>query len=259
MVERTTNFTGELYKVGMLWSEPERNLPNSCSLALGQIHSLERRFQRDPNFGKNWYLLHHSVLNPNEPGKVRRVCDAASKLKEVCISEKLLARPDLLHVLIETAFRCREGLIALAADIEAMFLQVQIPEQDRSCLRFLRRPITNELVQIYEHQRHVFGAMSSSTCAKYALKRVGIYNEGMYQTAAKPIQNNYYMDDFIKSVDTPEGVIEPFSQLRHLLSNQKLELKKAFKAIPADLKSISNKNYVEIEPNFEGPSVLGLQ
>ena len=49
MLESTTKFTGERYEVGMLWSDPEPNLPNNYSSALGQLHSLERRFQRDPN------------------------------------------------------------------------------------------------------------------------------------------------------------------------------------------------------------------
>ena len=125
--------------------------------------------------------------------------------------DKLLAGPDLLHGLIGTIFRFREGPIDLTADIESMFLQVQVPEQDRSCLRFLWRPRTNEPVQIYEYQRHVFGAKSSPTCANYTLKRVGLDNEEMYPIAAKAIQNNFYMDDFIKSVETPEEAIEVFN------------------------------------------------
>ena len=88
-------------------------------------------------FGKEWYLPHHPVLNPNKPGKVRRVCIAASKYTDICLNDKLLAGPDLLNGLIGTIFRFREGPIALTADIESMFLQVQVPEQDRSCLRFL--------------------------------------------------------------------------------------------------------------------------
>ena len=48
-LEITTKFTGERYEVGMLWSEPEPNLPNNYGSALGQLYSLERRFQRDPN------------------------------------------------------------------------------------------------------------------------------------------------------------------------------------------------------------------
>ena len=206
------------------------------------------------------------VLNPNKPGKVRRVCNAVSKYKEVCLNDKLLAGPDLLHGLIETIFRFREGPIALTADIESMFLQVQVPEQDRSCLRFLWRPRTNEPVQIYEYQSHVFGAKISPTCANYALKRVGLDNEKEYPIAAKAIQNNFYMDGFIKSVETPEEAIEVFNQLQPLLSQHGFELKKwisnkdaVTEAIPEDLKSISNTKQVVVEPSTEGSSVLGLQ
>ena len=45
-LETTTKFTGEQYEAGMLWSEPEPNLPNNYGSALGQLYSLERRFQR---------------------------------------------------------------------------------------------------------------------------------------------------------------------------------------------------------------------
>ena len=270
MLESTTKFTGERYKVGKLWSEPEPNLPNNYSSALGQLYSLERRFQRDPNlknlyqqsidtdvekgfvkildesevkgtFGKEWYLPHHPVLNPNKPGKLRRICNAASKYKEVCLNDKLLAGPDLLHGLIGTIFRF-------------------------SCLRFLWRPRTDEPVQIYEYQRHVFGAKSSPTCANYALKRLGLDNEKEYPIAAKAIQNNFYMDDFIKSVEIPEEAIEVFNQLQPLPSQHGFELKKwisnndaVTEAIPEDLKSISNTKQVEVEPSTEGSSVLGLQ
>ena len=178
------------------------------------------------SFVKEWYLPHHPVLNPNNSGKVRRVCNAASKYKEICLNDKLLAGPDLLHGLVGTIFRFREGPIALTADIESMFLQVQVPEQDRSCLRFLWSLRTNEPVHIYKYQRHLFGAKSFPTCANYNLKRVGLDNEKEYPIAAKAIQNNFYMDDFIKSIETPEEAIEVFNQLQSLLSQHGFELKK---------------------------------
>ena len=211
-------------------------------------------------------MPHHQVLNPTKPGNVRLVYNAASKYKEVCLNDKLLAGPNLLHGLIGTIFRFREGPIALTADIESMFLQVQFPEQDRSCLSFLWRPRTNEPVQIYEYQRHVFGAKSSPTCANQALKRVGLDNEREYPNATKAIQNNFYMDDFIKSKETAEEAIEVFNQLQTLLSRHGFELKKwissndaVTEAIPENLKSISSTKQVEVEPNTEGSSVLELQ
>ena len=167
--------------------------------------------------------------------------------------------------MIGKKFRFREGPIALTADIQSMFLQVQFPEQDRSCLRFFWHPRTNEHVQIYEYHRHVFGGKSSSVCAIYALKQVGLDNEKEY-LIAKAIQNNFYKDDFIKSVETIEEAIELFNQLQTLLSQHGFEKKKWIsnndaitKAIPEDLKSISNTKQVEVEPNTEGSLVLGLQ
>ena len=217
-------------------------------------------------FGKVRYLPNHPVLNPNKPGKVRRVCNAASKYKEVCLNDNLLAGPDLLHGLTGTIFRFREGPIALTADIESICLQVQVPEQDRSCLRFLFRPRTNKPVQINEYQRHVFGANRSPNCANCALKRVGLDNEEMYPVAAKAMQNNFYMDDFIKSVETPQEAIEVFNQRKLPLSQGGIELKKwisindgVTEAIQEKMKSISNTKQVELEPNTEGSSVLGLK
>ena len=49
MLEVTKNFTGERYEVEMLWTESEPNLRNNYSSTLGQLYSLEQKFQRDPN------------------------------------------------------------------------------------------------------------------------------------------------------------------------------------------------------------------
>ena len=61
------------------------------------------------------------------------------------------------------------------------------------------------------------------------------------------------MDDFIKSVETPEEAIKVFKQLQPLLSKPGFELKKwitnsdvVTNAIPEDLRSISNTK-VEVE------------
>ena len=68
MLESTTKFTGEQYEVGMLWSEPEPNLPNHYSSALGQLYSLEQRFQRDPNPKK---LYQQSLDTDLENGSIK--------------------------------------------------------------------------------------------------------------------------------------------------------------------------------------------
>ena len=88
---------------------------------------------------------------------------------------------------------------------------------------------------------------------------MGLDNEEKYPIAVKAIQNTFHMDDFIKSVETPEAGFEVFNQLKPCLSQHGSEPKKwisnndaVTKAIPEDLKSISNTKQVEMEPNTEG-------
>ena len=54
MIESTTKLTGERYEVRMLLSEPEPKLPNNYSSAFGELYSLERRLQSDPNMKSSY-------------------------------------------------------------------------------------------------------------------------------------------------------------------------------------------------------------
>ena len=159
-------FNGERCEVGLLWREDEVKLPNNFYSPMGQLKSLERRLQKyekprkhyqettdtDVNAGYvrkvdqaelnetkdklQWYLPHHPVINPHKPEKVRRLCNLAAKYQGVALDHKLLFGPDLLQSLIGISFRFGEHPIALSADIEAMFLQVAVPNNDNRCLQF---------------------------------------------------------------------------------------------------------------------------
>ena len=121
-----------------------------------QLKSLERRLQKDETLRKRYqetidkdlnggyvdqaelnetkdklqrYLPHHPVINPHKPEKVRRVCNAAAKYQDVALNDKFLPGPDLKN-LIRIIFCFREHQIALSADIEAVFLQVAVPNND---------------------------------------------------------------------------------------------------------------------------------
>ena len=49
--------------------------------------------------------------------------------------------PDLLQNLVGIIFRFRERPFGLSADIEAMFMQVQVPLEDAKCLRLFGEKI----------------------------------------------------------------------------------------------------------------------
>jgi hypothetical protein len=178
--------------VGLLWKDKHSALQDNRYVAEHRLKLLGKRLQRDPSLAeaykktiesdvsngyvrqlsdeeaaahvsKERYLPHHPVLNPNKPGKVRRVCDAASKLNGSSLNDHLIAGPDLLNSLTGVFMRFREEKIALSADIEAMFNQVAVPKDDQSVLRFLWRDSPDTQIDVYQYRRHIFGAKCPTT------------------------------------------------------------------------------------------------
>ena len=68
-------------------------------IVLGHAKELAGEEANEP-IGKTWWLPHHAVTNPNKPGKVRVVFDAAAKFHGVSLIEALLKGPDLLTTLV---------------------------------------------------------------------------------------------------------------------------------------------------------------
>ena len=220
ILERTTKHNGERYEVGLLWADDNPNLPNNYYSAYQQFLSMEKRLSKDPELKEAYkatiekdlqnhfvrkleqeqvvstendmqcYLPHHPVKHPHKPGKVRRVCNAASKFKGVSLNDKLLSGPDLLRNLVGIIFRFSEHQIAITADIESMFLQVAVPKEECKVLRFLWRDSPEDSIGIFEYNRHVFGAKSSPTCANYGFQQGGRDNKVDFPSAASTIETS---------------------------------------------------------------------
>ena len=155
--ENTAVHNGKRYDVGMPWAEDNNiELPNNYFSALVQLKSLEKRLTKDQTLRekysntvkedldkgyvvrvkeaykaesrseREWYLPHHPVVNPNKPGKVRRVLNGAAKFHGASLNKPLLTGPDLLQNLIYVLLRFRQHSCAVSDDIEGMFLQVGV-------------------------------------------------------------------------------------------------------------------------------------
>ena len=79
------------------------------------------------------------MTNPNKPGKVRLVFEAAASYKGTSLNDELVTGPDLLSSLVGVIMRFRLHVVAMIADIETMFFQVLVIEKDQPSLRFLWR------------------------------------------------------------------------------------------------------------------------
>lgn len=68
------------------------------------------------------------------------VFDCASSYKGTSLNKVLLQGPDLANSLICVLLRFHQEPVAIMADIEGMFHQVRVKEEDRNLLRFLWWP-----------------------------------------------------------------------------------------------------------------------
>ena len=164
-----------------------------------------------PTDGRVWYLPHHGMYHPAKPSKIRVVFDCSAEYVGRSINKELMAGPDLTNQIVGTLIRFRQERIAFVADIENMFFQVFVSDDHRNLLRFLwwqDRDLRKEPVD-HEMCMHVFGGISSLSCSNYSLKRTS--NDGKDQfglEAAKTLQNNFYVDDLLKSVAQEEQAIQ---------------------------------------------------
>ena len=155
---------------------------------------------QDPPPDRTWYLPHHPVENPNKPGKVRRVANAASKFRGQSLNTNVLTGPDQLNSLLGVLMRFRENQIAVLADIEGMFIKIAINQTDQSALRFLW--INDNEIQQYQFTRLIFGATCSPSCAIYILNHCVDKIGDKYPEAVRAVKSHFDMDDYIQSNDT---------------------------------------------------------
>ena len=116
MLTNTVRHTGERYEISFLWRE-RVTLENNYPVAKAQVQSHDKKLKKDKTLkdmyhktldtdlekgyvksvtfsyttpDRVWYLPHHLVTNPNKPGKVRRVSNAASTFKGNSLNSNLL-------------------------------------------------------------------------------------------------------------------------------------------------------------------------
>ena len=191
---------------------------------------------------------------------MRRALNGAAKFHGVFLNKSLLTGPDLLQNLVHVLLRFRQHQFTVSADIEGMF-QVGVPDRGQPSLRFLWREETN--VVVYQYTRHIFVAKDSPTCANYALQRTARENVNQYPEATKAVLENFYIDDYSDSVESPERALKRSKELVHLLHLGGFKLTKFVSNVPnladrIDGSPQSTEPKVLASSKEESSHVLGL-
>ena len=245
------------YEMAIPFRHQPPSFPNNKALALHRLRLLSKRFHKDEALfkkyssgindllvkgyamkvptkkldkddGSVWYIPHHPVFQEKK-NKIRIVFDCAAKYKDTSINQQVLQGPDLTNKLVGVLLRFREEPVALMSDIEMMFYQVNVREQDRDVLRFLWWPDNNLEREPEEFQMtvHLFGGVWSPSCASLCLRKTADDNKDNYDTdVINTVYQNFYVDDCLRSVSTPEQGIHLFHSLSDLLQQGGFHLTK---------------------------------
>ncbi|XP_040164690.1 uncharacterized protein LOC120901052 [Anopheles arabiensis] len=234
ILDTTTVRIGKRFESGLLWRKDDIELPPSIDMARRRFNCLERRMERDGHLKEQvhrqvrdllskqyvhkamvreleeadqrrvWYLPIRVVTNPNKPGKVRLIWDAAAKAHGTSLNDMLLKGPDELSSLLGVLFRFRLYAVAACADVKEMFLQIMIRKEDKHAQRFLWRYEPTDELETYIVDVVTFGSACSPATAQYVKNQNAREHMEQFPRAVEGIIDRTYVDDFLDSFETEE-------------------------------------------------------
>lgn len=138
------------------------------------------------------------------------------------------------------------------SDIEAMFLQVCVKQDDCNALRFRWWPNgdLNSEPEEFMMTAHLFGGVSSPSCANFALRKTAEDNKASFDSEViHTVYRNFYVDDCLKSVRSECDAVNLVKNLMELLKRGGFHLTKwlsnsreVVESIPESERAMSVKN-----------------
>lgn len=166
--------------------------------------------------------------------------DCSAKYSGTSLNVHLLPGSDMINNLSGVLMRFRQQLIALMCDIEKMFHQFHVQENDHNYLSFLwwKDGDTSTQPQEYRMKVHLFGAVSSPGCANYGLKYLAKESSHTHPIGSQFVERDFYVDDGITSTDTVEKAIQLAHKAREICAKDGLRLHKFVSNDQAVLQSL---------------------
>lgn len=167
--------------------------------------------------GKCWYLTHHSVYH-SKKGKIRIVFNCSLKCGGTSLNDELLQGPDITNGLFGVLLRFRQEQVAVVGDIEKMYYQVRVPKYHADYLRLFWFDDSKTKPIEFRLRVHVFGATSSPSVANFALRQTAL-EPGCPESVKNAILTNFYVDDFLCSVNTEEAAVNLMQDVKATVAN----------------------------------------
>lgn len=224
----------------------------SREIAERRYRALQRRLERNPQLKQSYdavfeeylqlnhmqlvddkpntqvFIPHHPVIKETSTTtKVRNVFDASMKTSNgVALNQCLCVGPTIQPELFEQLIQWRKFEFALSGDIEKMYRQMWINPKHANYQCILWQRPGSSSIEEYRLMTVTFGTSSAPFQAVRGLHEVGERIKEVNAELAKIIQNNFYIDDFLKSFKTIEGARQCRETITNTLAQYGFHLRK---------------------------------
>ncbi|KAH9580857.1 hypothetical protein MS3_00009359 [Schistosoma haematobium] len=164
----------------------------------------------------------------HEKPDLRVVLDCAAQFAGVPRNDMIYQELDTTVELMCILLSFRKEAVAIPADVEEMFMQVNVPESDRGASRFLwwQEGDMSRGPSEFQMTTHAFGATSSPFRANLALNKTAqIFSDDYDSYVVDTVKNNFYVDDCLISIptcDQAKSFVKHISELLCRGSMQKM-------------------------------------
>ncbi|XP_037931405.1 uncharacterized protein LOC119666195 [Teleopsis dalmanni] len=248
-----TNRDGR-FIVRLPFRDDPTTLGRSREIAFNRFCSLERKLQKDPNLykeyikfmddyeslghmekvcpkdvkGSQYFIPHHCVLKPDSTTtKLRVVFDASAKTSSgLALNDILHKGPTVQSDLFSILLRFRIHRFVFTADIEKMYRQIQVHDEDTAQQLIIWRKSADDSIQYYRLKTVTYGTKSAPYLATKCLQHLAKHNMTNFPLGAPALLNDFYVDDCLSGTNSITTALDTQQQLSELLSKSGFKLRK---------------------------------
>ncbi|KAK9744620.1 putative peptidase (DUF1758) [Popillia japonica] len=220
------------FRVSIPFNSEKNNLGESRQLALKRFFACERRLNQNPDLKQDYvnfmteyeelghmrlineaddaqgtqsyYFPHHAVIKASSTTtKTRVVFDGSAKTTTgVSLNDAQKVGPVIQDDIFTLLMRFRQYAFVLTADVEKMYRQILISNDDLKYHRIFWRSDSSKSVKCYELQTITYGTASASFLATRCLQQLAIDFRSQCPEASNRIEHDFYMDDLLTGANS---------------------------------------------------------
>jgi hypothetical protein len=227
-------------------------LGESHSSSLKRFYALERKLEKNAPLKKQYhafmteyellghmsevkvdnrdgyYLPHHPVFKEDSTTtKLRVVFDGSAKTSSgLSLNDVQMVGPPLQNDLFNILLRFRQHQFVIKADIEKMYRQVLIEDNQKQYQKIFWRSDLSQPVKVYKLNTVTYGTSSAPFLAIRSLNQVALDHFQNDPVISNIINNDFYVDDLLTGAETIDSVVQIRNKLTAVLATVGFNLRK---------------------------------